>query len=394
LTRGQVSSLRMSELSGRKSRNAVIHRGYSVLIVGGGPAGLATAIELSRFGICALVIERSDYDDVRVGEHLQPSAVLQLNAIEYRSTLPLDAHVVSAGVEAYWGSETPNYMDYFFHPGQHGLNLSRPRFDAELARACELSGATVLRSATLARALKRKTGWEVDIANGSKTRNCSVSVIVDATGRAATFARSQGAKVRAHDRQIAVVAFENDLNNGTHTRSLVETAEIGWWYSAPIGPTRSICMLVTDDDLLPRGAHSDLYTWWLDQLSRTAQLAHRFRDTGPSHRLVVRSARSQRVQPPCGIGWLAVGDAAMAFDPMASQGIAKALDHGRRVAADIASHVAGDASFLERFALNLEREYTAYRERRADYYRIEKRWPRSSFWKRRHENHMTSRDAI
>jgi hypothetical protein len=84
----------------------------------------------------------------------------------------------------------------------------------------------------------------------------------------------------------------------------------------------------------------------------------------------------------------------MAFDPMASQGIAKALDHGRRVAADIASHVAGDASFLERFALNLEREYTAYRERRADYYRIEKRWPRSSFWKRRHENHMTSRDAI
>jgi 2-polyprenyl-6-methoxyphenol hydroxylase-like FAD-dependent oxidoreductase len=79
----------MSELSGRKSRNAVIHRGYSVLIVGGGPAGLATAIELSRFGICALVIERSDYDDVRVGEHLQPSAVLQLNAIEYRSTLRL-----------------------------------------------------------------------------------------------------------------------------------------------------------------------------------------------------------------------------------------------------------------------------------------------------------------
>jgi flavin-dependent dehydrogenase len=378
----------MSELSERRSRNAVRHRRNSVLIVGGGPAGLATAIELSKFGICALVIERSGYDDVRVGEHLQPSAVLQLNAIE--STLPPDAHVVSAGVEAYWGSETPNYMDYFSHPGQHGLNLSRPRFDAELARACELSGATVLRSATLTRAQKRKTDWEVDIANGSKTQNCSASVIVDATGRASTFARSQGAKIRAHDRQIAVVAFGNDLNNGTNTRSLVETAEIGWWYSAPIGPTRSICMLVTDDDLLPRGAHSDLYPWWLDQLSRTVQLAHRFRDTGPSHRLVIRSARSQRVQPPCGIGWLAVGDAAMAFDPMASQGIAKALDHGRRVAADIASHVAGDASFLERFALNLEREYTAYRDTRADYYRIEKRWPRSMFWKRRHEKHMKS----
>jgi flavin-dependent dehydrogenase len=354
-------------------------RGYSVLIVGGGPAGLATAIELSEFGIFPLVIERSDYDDVRIGEHLQPSAVLRLRAIEARSNLSLGTHVVSAGVEAYWGSETPNYTDYFFHPGQHGLNLSRPRFDAELARACELSGATVLRSATLMRALKRKTGWEVDIAIGGKTQSCQVSLIIDATGRAATFARSQGAKVYAHDRQIAVVAFD-DSNNGTHTRSLVETAEIGWWYSAPIGPTRSICMLVTDDDLLPRGARSDLCAWWRDQLSRTAQLAHRFRGTGPPHRLVVRSARSQCVVPPCGIGWFGVGDAAMAFDPMASQGIAKAFAHGKRAAADIALHLAGEASFLERLALNLEREYMAYRATRADYYRIEKRWSRSMFW--------------
>ena len=75
----------------------------------------------------------------------------------------------------------------------------------------------------------------------------------------------------------------------------------------------------------------------------------------------------------------------MAFDPMASQGIAKALHHGKRAAADIASHLAGDASVLESLALSLEREYAAYRTTRADYYRIEKRWPRSMFWKRRHE---------
>jgi flavin-dependent dehydrogenase len=368
----------------------VRHRVYSVLIVGGGPAGLATAIELSGLGISALVIERSAYDDVRVGEHLQPSAVLQLRAIESRSSLPLDIHAVSDGVEAYWGSETPSYLDYFLHPGQHGLNLSRPQFDASLARACELCGATVLRSATLTRALKRETGWDVDIAIDGKARSCSASVIVDATGRAATFARSQGAKVRAHDRQIAVVAFENDSNNGANSRSLVETAEIGWWYSAPLGPARRVCMLVTDDDLLPRGAPSDLYAWWLDQLSRTARLAHRFRDTGSSHRLVVRSARSQRVEPPCGTDWLAVGDAAMAFDPMASQGIAKALAHGKRAAADIAPHLAGDAFFPERFALDLEREYAAYRATRAGYYRIEKRWPRSVFWERRHAELVTS----
>jgi hypothetical protein len=40
----------------------------------------------------------------------------------------------------------------------------------------------------------------------------------------------------------------------------------------------------------------------------------------------------------------------MAFDPLASQGITNALDHGKRAAADIVSHLAGDAAFLERSA--------------------------------------------
>jgi len=360
-------------------------RGNPVLVLGGGPAGLATAIALARQSIAAWVVERSAYDDIRVGEHLHPSAALQLGAIASTLNLPLDAHLASAGVEAYWGSETPNHMDYFFHPGQQGLNLSRPRFDADLARACELSGATVLRRACLSRVLKRSTDWEIDIAVDGKSRKCAASLIVDATGRAATFARSQGAKIRAHDRQIAAVAFENGSNNDNNARSLVETAEIGWWYRAPIGPTRSVCMLITDDDLLPRGAHSDLYAWWLDHLSRTNQLAHRFRNTGPSQRLVVRSARSQRVDLMCGIGWLAVGDAAMALDPLASQGIAKALDHGKRAASAIAAYLGGDASSLQRLTLILEREYAAYRATRADYYRIEKRWPRSVYWKRQHD---------
>jgi flavin-dependent dehydrogenase len=88
----------------------------------------------------------------------------------------------------------------------------------------------------------------------------------------------------------------------------------------------------------------------------------------------------------CGLSWLAIGDAAMAFDPLASQGIAKALDHGERAALHIAAHLAGDASSLPTLALSLEREYAAYRATRASYYRIEKRWLQSAFWKRRHEH--------
>ena len=144
-------------------------------------------------------------------------------------------------------------------------------------------------------------------------------------------------------------------------------------------------MLVTDDDLLPRGAQPDLGAWWLDQLGRTVQLVRRLRDAGPPQRLKVRSARSQRIDPACGTGWIAIGDAAMAFDPLASQGIAKALHHGKRAAGHIAAYLGGDTSSLQRLALELEREYGAYRATRAEYYRLEKRWPGSAFWSRRHQ---------
>ena len=48
--------------------DAMPHREHPVLIVGGGPSGLATAIELAAQEIAAVVVERSDYDDVRVGD--------------------------------------------------------------------------------------------------------------------------------------------------------------------------------------------------------------------------------------------------------------------------------------------------------------------------------------
>jgi 2-polyprenyl-6-methoxyphenol hydroxylase-like FAD-dependent oxidoreductase len=184
-------------------------RDFAVLVVGGGPAGLATARELARRHISAVVVERSAYDDVRVGEHLTPAGVLQLRALDPAFSAPAGVHGESAGVTAYWGSETAHYTDYFLHPGQHGLNLSRPRFDGDLARAAESYGITIWRSAFLKRAARSNAVWQVEIDRNGSTDQLAISLIVDATGRLATFSRQQGARIHTHDRQIAVVAFQD-----------------------------------------------------------------------------------------------------------------------------------------------------------------------------------------
>ncbi|MBR0718652.1 FAD-dependent monooxygenase [Bradyrhizobium liaoningense] len=355
-----------------------------VLIVGGGPAGLATALELARLHIAAVVVERGAYDDRRLGEHLTPAGMLQLTALVPGFRAVADVHGRSAGVTAYWGSETAHYTDYFLHPGQHGLNLSRPRFDADLARAAETAGAGVLRLASLKRAVRSQMGWQVRIDRDGGTDDVAVAFIVDATGRAATFSRQQGARILAHDRQVAVATFWDCADDvGASTRSLVETVENGWWYCAAVGPLRHICMFVTDDDLLPRGPARDLRGWWLDQLSRAVHMPRGLRDISPPCEFITRSARSQRLDVAVGSGWIAVGDAAMAFDPLASQGIVKAVDHGRRAAAAIAAHLSGDEASLEQYALQVEREYIGYQDTRTQYYGMERRWPRSLFWSRR-----------
>jgi flavin-dependent dehydrogenase len=359
-------------------------RDDAVLIVGGGPAGLATALELAHQHIAAMVVERSAYNDLRIGEHLTPPGVLRLRALDPAFPGPAGVHGESAGVTAYWGSETANHTDYFLHPGQHGLNLSRPRFDADLARAAESSGVTILRIASLKRAVRTNAVWQVDIDRDGSADQVTVSFIVDATGRLASFSRQQGARIHAHDRQVAVVAFQDCANEAhPNTRSIVEAAGNGWWYVAPINATRNMCMFVTDDDLLPRGAKQDLRAWWLDQLGQATFVPREFRDLAHSRDFVTRSARSQCLDVPVGSGWLAVGDAAMAFDPLASQGIVKALDHGWQAATSIAAYLKGEHSSLEKFALQQRREYAVFQATRAQYFRLEQRWPRSAFWRRR-----------
>jgi len=43
-----------------------------VAIVGGGVAGATTAMVLARHGLSTVVIERSSYDHLRIGETLPP----------------------------------------------------------------------------------------------------------------------------------------------------------------------------------------------------------------------------------------------------------------------------------------------------------------------------------
>jgi flavin-dependent dehydrogenase len=80
---------------------------------------------------------------------------------------------------------------------------------------------------------------------------------------------------------------------------------------------------------------------------------------------------------------LAVGDAAIAFDPLYGQGVYKALQSGIRAAHALREHLAGNTSALAEYDEMLKRDYAQYLEFRHVFYRAEPRWPDSVFWQRR-----------
>ena len=354
-----------------------------VIVVGGGPAGLAAAAHLTRGGLSVVVVERSGYGDVRIGEHLPPPGMLALREVAAVLGLALHDQFRSAGVIAHWGSPEPRHTDYVLHPGQYGVNLSRPGFDEEFAQACEKQGAIVLQRASLTQASRERGRWKIDACTDDGLVRLTSRCVVDASGRRASFASKQRARIIVDERQVALVAFGSAPSDTLRVRSVVEAYEFGWWYWAPLSAKHCLCLLICDPDLIRSRGRLALAQWWRDQLGATSHIAEIAADYAISPALHVRPSHSQHLDRGHGNGWIAIGDAAFAQDPLSSQGISKALDHGKQASFAIIHYLSGQIDALRELSQKLSTEYSAYYLTKNSYYKMEQRWKYSTFWNSR-----------
>jgi flavin-dependent dehydrogenase len=95
------------------------------------------------------------------------------------------------------------------------------------------------------------------------------------------------------------------------------------------------------------------------------------------------SAHTATLEPCAGDGFLAAGDAALAFDPLSSQGLLNALFTGLASAEAADAHLRGDTEALRRYRETIAGIRAAYRQHLALYYGMVRRWPDAPFWKLR-----------
>lgn len=84
-----------------------------------------------------------------------------------------------------------------------------------------------------------------------------------------------------------------------------------------------------------------------------------------------------------GNGWLAVGDALVARDPLSSTGIDYALASAERAFVALQALAGGLQRSLETYSRQVQDDFDAYLAQRRYYYAMECRWPDAVFWQRR-----------
>jgi len=355
-----------------------------VVIIGGGPAGTATAVALTRAGLRVILIERSSYDAFRLGETVPPDLQSVLQALGAWSSFEQDAYLPSRGVASTWGSTELAFGDALFSSQGGGWHLDRVRFDTSLAREAERGGAEIWTGTRLA-SFARIDGdrWSLTVHTHNGVRQLRASFLVDATGRSATVARRCGAKKIYCDRLVAVYALFgpcSDSQADLHT--LVEAAQHGWWYASRLPGNQAVVSFLSDSDLVRRYALHRLDPWCA-LLDRSLHIRDFLADALRCSEPTLRSAASHCLDPVVGEGWLAVGDAASAFDPLSSAGIVLALRAGFEVATVLTQHLSGDRLALSHYDQRIHLRFAHYLAARHFYYALETRWPDSEFWQRR-----------
>lgn len=353
-----------------------------VVVVGSGPAGSAAAIMLSSAGLRVALLGRKKTGNP-VGESLSPGALGLLAQLGLRETFLAGGHRPCHANASVWGSPKITWHDFLSDPRGSGFHIDRRRFDHMVEQRAKEAGAVCFTSETPRHLQRKGNHWWVEAAADQPP--LAGPYLVDASGRASSVARTQGATRVSAWNQVALVAFGQCAQASEEQFTLIEAVSEGFWYSAPLPEGGMAVGFYTDASLHePRLASTPE---GLDKLLHgTHHTRRRLQEHGVSFRSAPRfvDAGSARLDKPYGDGWLAVGDAALTYDPISAHGLTVALRSGIDAAKGLCAQLGGNSAGLASYAERLAHAFEQYRREALHVYRAEQRWPDALYWKRRH----------
>ncbi len=271
-----------------------------------------------------------------------------------------------------WGSAAEEYRDFISDPEGCGWHLDRAAFETMLRDQATARGAHCYLSN---RVLDVASGWRLTLDGANEVVS---RFVVDASGRSAALARRLGACRLPHDRMVARWCRLRGGQATSGISSVIATPD-GWWYHIAgqrEGLSEGMLAFHGLPETVPQASATDL----LEAARCLSSLCGQLQDVMPLGEAATTAAHTARLDRFSGSDWLAIGDAAVCFDPIASRGLFHALYSALVAAALLEDRLAG---LKRRFGLyndEISRIYLTYLNHREAVYRTEKRWPEAAFW--------------
>lgn len=338
------------------------------MVAGGGPAGAAVALRLARAGREVALYEPSDYGSVRMGETLAAAVTPLLRDLGVRAAFAGLRPLPSYRTTSAWGGGEPVVRFSLFDPHGPGWHVDRAAFDRMLAEAAAAAGVSVVRHRVTG-ADRVPGGFAIRAAVPARAKS-----IVDATGRAARLARCHGARRVRFDRLVCLARVVGDAG-ATPEDTFVESVPYGWWYVSPLPGGRRVIACFTEP-AIAAAARLATPAAWSAALAATKHVRG-VAGSVPLGEPVVVAVGGHLLRPCAGPGWLAVGDAALAVDPLSGGGVAFAL---RSAELGAEALLRGDT---ERYAKFVHDTAAEYGRGHARVYGAETRFPGEPFWRAR-----------
>lgn len=360
-----------------------------ILIIGAGSAGLVAAILLTKAGLTVTIIDhqkiiqREGFARLKTGESLPPAAYMLLQKLDLWEGFEKGSHLKSYNNKSLWGSDKLTYTDFIHHPPGYGWHLDRVKFEEMLLRKATLLGVDLLELTTLHTVELKEKKWHVKWkTNTNQFIAKKYDFLVDASGRNSWLARRLGVQRQYDNRQLALVAFMATNEAFTDRAGLVETTPNGWWYSAKIPKNRMALTFLCQPNKKDREFWLQNEGW--DQLLEQAPYTKKRVLQGGGQLLTAPKfvdASDSILAQVHGKQWIAIGDAALTYDPIASHGIMLAMVSARDATEVILQYFQGDSNGLAAYQQLMQTSFQYYRQQRQLFYNQEQRFSNSEYWK-------------
>lgn len=379
--------------------NTKPHHAVDITIIGGGVAGCIAAIALAPF-YSVVVIDKLTEPNERIGECLAPAArriLRQLNLLDGFDQPDLRTHqpwnVQNYGTQSYWGSEQVQVVDHLRNPDGFGWQLNRQGFEVYLRESAVNRGVTCLWGTKLHRAQYEALRWQLTVQSVDETTEQSQQLItakfvIDASGRQSHFAKKLGIQRQPFDQLIACWATLTTADE--NKMSTISASENGWWYSSPLPNNKRVLAFQTDSDLIDRTAIKQ-QAHFLDLAAANPAISNILqRQEGSINYHGTVAANSTLLDAVVGQQWVALGDAAISFDPLSSQGMFNAMANAMQLTELLVGSQLierADAQRMQQFntmySEQIHQVWTHYLYHKKVFYGQEQRWKDAEFWKRR-----------